>query len=108
MVEVKNSDLQRLRKRLAWHRNEFFTILDYYSVRPYNNQVEQLIRPVVISRKISQQNRSRRIDEAQAIMMSLFQTAKLQNKNPTDVVIEQAKQHILGLNTQHEVLQKAA
>ena len=72
MDKVDDHDVQRLRKRLVRFKGELFTFLDFPSVSPYNNHAERLIRPSVISRKISQQNRSQRGAETQAILMSLF------------------------------------
>lgn len=97
-VKIADADAQRIRKRLVRHRGELFTFLDNPSVSPYNNHAERLIRPAVICRKISQQNRSANGAETQAILMSLFQTAKLQQRNPIDTVMEQAKQAILNPN----------
>jgi hypothetical protein len=62
----------------------------------------------VISRKMSQQNRSRRGGETQAILTSLFQTAKLQKKNPIETVMDRAKQTILNRNPQPDQQSKAA
>jgi transposase len=107
-IKVDDPDAQRLRKRLVRHRNELFTFLDNPSVSPYNNHAERMIRPAVISRKISQQNRSKRGAETQAILMSLFQTAKLQNQNPIEVVMELARQTMLGEKTKNNLLRKAA
>ena len=107
-TKVKDSDAQRLRKRLVRHRNELFTFLDYPAVSPYNNHAERLIRPSVISRKISQQNRSPRGTETQSILMSLFQTAKLQNQNPIEAILEQAKSAILGRDQFPKEQKKAA
>ena len=46
------------------------------------------MRPPVISRKISQQNRSEAGALTQAILMSLFRTALLQGLNPVEYVKE--------------------
>jgi hypothetical protein len=107
-VKVVDSDVQRLRKRLVRHREELFTFLADPAVSPYNNHAERLVRPAVISRKISQQNRSPRGAETQAILMSLFQTAKLQNQNPIETVMHLAQKTMLGRESQTEHLPKAA
>jgi hypothetical protein len=107
-ILVDDADAQRIRKRLVRHRDELFTFLDHPEVSPYNNHAEQQIRPPVISRKISQQNRSRRGAQTQAILMSLFQTAKLQKKNPIETVMDRAKQTILNHNLQPDQQSKAA
>ena len=86
-----DKDVKRLIKRLIRHRNELFTFLEYNGVSPYNNHAEQQIRKPVVTRKISQQNRSGRGAEAQAIFMSLFRSAELQGLNPVDKVLADAK-----------------
>lgn len=83
----KDKDVKRLIKRLKRHQDELFTFLDY-DVSPYNNHGEQQMRPPVISRKISQQNRSEAGALTQAILMSLFRTALLQGLNPVEYVKE--------------------
>lgn len=84
---AEDKDVQRLIKRLKRHQGEILTFLDY-DVSPYNNHAEQQIRPAVINRKISQQNRSDAGAQAQAILMSLLRTAALQGLNPVEYVKE--------------------
>ena len=86
-----DKDVNRLVKRLIRHRNELFTFLEYTDVSPYNNHAEQQMRKPVITRKISQQNRSETGAEAHAIFMSLFRSAELQGLNPVDKVLSDAK-----------------
>ena len=76
-----DKDVNRPIKRLIRHRNELFTFLEYKGVSPYNNHAEQQIRKPVMTRKISQQNRSDQGAEAHAIFMSLFRSAELQGLN---------------------------
>ncbi len=83
----KDKDVKRLIKRLKRHQNELFTFLDH-DVSPYNNHGEQQMRPAVISRKISQQNRSEAGALTQAVLMSLFRTALLQGLNSVEYVKE--------------------
>jgi len=87
----KDKDVNRLVKRLIRHRNELFTFLEYRNVSPYNNHAEQQMRKPVITRKISQQNRSNRGAQAHAIFMSLFRSAELQGLNPVSKVLSDAK-----------------
>jgi len=87
----EDKDVNRLIKRLIRHRNELFTFLDYDGVSPYNNHAEQQIRKPVMSRKISQQNRSAQGAEAHAIFMTLFRSAELQGLNPVETVLHLAK-----------------
>lgn len=90
-----DKDVIRLLKRLIRHRNELFTFLEYNDVSPYNNHAEQQMRKPVITRKISQQNRSETGAEAHAIFMSLFRSAELQGLNPVDKVLTDAKEMLV-------------
>lgn len=73
------------------HRNELFTFLEFNDVSPYNNYSEQQLRKRVMTRKISQQNRSTQGAEAHAIFMSLFRSAELQGLNPVEKLLADAK-----------------
>ena len=86
-VDGKDKDVKRLIKRLKRHQGELLTFLDH-DVSPYNNHAEQQMRPAVISRRMSQQNRSEAGAQTQAILMSLFRTAVLQGLNPVEYVKE--------------------
>jgi transposase len=92
----EDADAVRLVKRLKRHRNEMLTFLDHENVSPYNNYGEQQMRPAVITRKVSQQNRSEDGAKAHAIFMSLFRSAELQGLNPVKYVLELAKRSIPG------------
>jgi transposase len=87
-------DGKRLIKRLKRHKNELFTFLEYKNVSPYNNHAEQQMRKPVLTRKISQQNRSEQGSKTQAVLMSLFRSAELQGKNPVETVLALAKASI--------------
>ena len=87
----KDPDAHRLIKRLKRHRNELFTFLEHEGVSPYNNHAEQQMRKPVLTRKVSQQNRSAQGAKTQAILMSLFRTAELQGQNPIEIVLANAK-----------------
>jgi hypothetical protein len=89
-----DKDVQRLKKRLVKYRHELFTFLEFDNVSPYNNHAEQQMRKPVITRKISQQNRSAQGAKTHAILMSLFRSAELQSLNPVDWVLGQAQQAI--------------
>jgi hypothetical protein len=86
-----DKDVKRLIKRLKRHKSELFTFLDYDNVSPYNNHAEQQMRKPVITRKVSQQNRSEQGAKTHAIMMTLFRSAELQEKNPVENVLTLAK-----------------
>lgn len=87
----KDNDCNRLLKRLRRHENELLTFLEHDAVSPYNNHSEQQMRRPVISRKISHQNRSISAAETQAILMSIFGSFNLQNKNPIQETLNLAK-----------------
>jgi hypothetical protein len=89
-----DKDIKRLIKRLKRHKAELFTFLEYENVSPYNNHAEQQMRKPVLTRKVSQQNRSEQGAKTQAILMSLFRTAELQEQNPIEVVLSLAKSAI--------------
>ena len=97
-------DSKRLIKRLKRHKNELFTFLEYENVSPYNNHAEQQMRKPVLTRKISQQNRSEQASKTQAILMTLFRSAELQAKNPVETVLSLAKTSIgKETFTEHEL-----
>jgi len=87
----KDKDAKRLIKRLKRHRNELFTFIIYEGVSPYNNHAEQQLRKPVLTRKISQQNRSEQGAKTQAILMSLFRSIELQGLNPINTILAYAK-----------------
>lgn len=89
-----DTDIKRLIKRLRRHKAELFTFLEYDNVSPYNNHAEQQMRKPVLTRKVSQQNRSEQGAKTQAILMSLFRTAELQGQNPIEVVLSLSKSAI--------------
>jgi len=82
---------KRLIKRLKRHQEELFTFLEYPQVSPYNNHAEQQMRKPVLTRKVSQQNRSKDGAKAQSILMSLFRSAELQGHNPVETILAMAK-----------------
>jgi transposase/ribosomal protein S15P/S13E len=90
-INPQDKDVKRLIKRLKRHRNELFTFLDYENVSPYNNHAEQQMRKPVLTRKVSQQNRSEQGAKTQAIMMSLFRSAELQQNNPVETILAMSK-----------------
>ncbi len=92
---IDQKDIKRILKRLKRHRQELFTFLEY-GVSPYNNYAEQQMRKPVLTRKVSQQNRSERGAATQAILMTLFRTAELQNQNPMETILYLAKKSIVA------------
>jgi transposase len=90
----ENKDIKRLIKRLNRHRKELFTFLEYEGVSPYNNHSEQQMRKPVITRKITQQNRSKMGAKTLAILMTVFRSAELQNLDPVQTVLDMAKSRL--------------
>jgi len=104
----QDKDTKRLVKRLKRHKAELFTFLDYENVSPYNNHAEQQMRKPVLTRKVSQQNRSDHGAKAQAILMTLFRTAELQGKNPVETILSVAKSVIAKDSIDQDSLKLAA
>ena len=83
-----NKKANALRKRLLRYKDEIFTFLDYPDiVDPTNNFSERQLRPSVISRKLSFGNKTKEGADRHAVMMNLIQTAKLQKKEPKDLLL---------------------
>ncbi|MBL7071727.1 MAG: transposase, partial [Candidatus Omnitrophica bacterium] len=74
--------LQRFVKRLNRHKDELFTFLYTKDIDYHNNHAEQQIRPDVIFRKITFQNRSIKGAQNHNVLMSILQTAKLNRLDP--------------------------
>jgi hypothetical protein len=74
--------LRKLALRLKHHKNEMFTFLFHPGLPFHNNLAERLIRPSVIMRKISFGHRSDNGVQNHNVLMSLQQTAQLNNKDP--------------------------
>lgn len=87
----QDKDAQRLTKRLNRHKQELFTFLEHEGVSPYNNHAEQQMRKPVLTRKVSQQNRSEHGANTQAILMTLLRSAELQGANPVENLLANAK-----------------
>ena len=107
-ADYKDKDAKRLVKRLKRHKKELFTFLEYENVSPYNNHAEQQMRKPVLTRKISQQNRSEQGAKTQAVLMTLFRSAELQGKNPVETVLSLAKAIIDNATQPEQELDLAA
>jgi hypothetical protein len=103
-----DKDIKRLIKRLKRHQAELFTFLEHENVSPYNNHAEQQMRKPVLTRKVSQQNRSAQGAKTQAILMSLFRTAELQGQNPIEAALSLAKSAIVNGAVKENSLKLAA
>jgi hypothetical protein len=74
--------LKRFAKRLKRHKGELLTFLYEKNIDYHNNHAEQQIRPDVIFRKITFGNRSLKGAENHSVLMTILQTAKLNNMDP--------------------------
>ena len=72
----------KFRRKLLDHFDELVTCLDYRGIVSHNNLVERLLRSSVIMRKITFGNRSEKGIRNHEVLMSLIQTARLQNISP--------------------------
>ena len=80
--EHENKNLKRLAQRFMRHALELLTFLEEPEVPADNNLAERMIRPHVIIRNRSFQNRSELGAKAHETMMSLLHTLRLQDKDP--------------------------
>ncbi len=69
-------------KKLEGKINELVTCLDFPQVCAHNNLAERMLRDNVIMRKVTFGNRSENGMRNHEVLMSLIQTARLQNLNP--------------------------
>ena len=72
----------RLARHLFRHQDHLFTFLHHEGIDATNWRGEQAIRPAVVNRKVWGGNRTERGAEAQSILMSVWQTARLQQFEP--------------------------
>lgn len=68
--------------RIIKHLQELFVFVRFEGIPPDNNAAERILRHTVVKRKISGGTRSAKGSETNSILTSLFDTWKLQNKNP--------------------------
>ncbi len=72
----------KFRRKLLDRFDELVTCLNYKGISSHNNLVERLLRGSVIMRKITFGNRSTEGELNHEVIMSLIQTARLQNLSP--------------------------
>ena len=96
MIETQwqHKEACRLVKRLRRHRNDLFTFLDEAGVPFDNNHAERAIRPAVLIRKNSYNNRSRRGADAQAVLMSVYRTLKQRGHHPIDTIVKAIESYL--------------
>jgi len=103
-ASYQDQHAKRLIKRLKRHQKELFTFLEYPDVSPYNNHAEQQMRKPVLTRKVSQQNRSENGAKSQSILMSLFRSTELQGHNPVEIILSFAKSTLEGARTPADIM----
>ena len=84
----RDSANRRLAKHLQHERPYLFTYLYCPGLDATNNVAERAIRALIGARKNWGGNRSQNGARAQAVLTSILQTARRQDKNPFDVVVE--------------------
>ncbi len=80
--EYRNQSLRRLAKRFLTHWLHLLTFLEHPEIPFNNNLAERMIRPHVILRNRSFQNRSPEGAKAHETLMSLLHTLQLQKQDP--------------------------
>lgn len=76
----------KFRRKLRDRFDELVTCLEYKGIPSHNNLVERCLRPNVIMRKMTFGNRSVKGERNHEVIMSLIQTARLQNLNPMPIL----------------------
>jgi hypothetical protein len=71
-------------------------------------KAEQQMRKAVLTRKVSQQNRSGQGVKAQVILMTLLRTAELQDQNTVETVLSEVKNTIESKNASIGCFKNAA
>ena len=84
---VRGAPARRLQKRYWQHRAHLFVFLHCPDVPPDNNACERALRPSVIHRKVTNGFRSEWGAHAYAALATVIETAKLQNRNVFDTLV---------------------
>ena len=83
-LATKDAPQRVLAQRIDRFLGELFTFVQYPGVPSENNAAERAIRPAVIARKVSGGTRSSRGSDTMSVLRSLFETWRLQGRNPID------------------------
>jgi transposase len=105
-ASYSNKTWQRLSKRLLKHELEIFTFLDLPGIPSHNNTAERSIRPHVILRNRSFQNRTDKGAHAHGTLTSLMQTLALQKQDGMSSLASAYVQHRQGY--EHPILFQSA
>lgn len=87
---------QTLKQYILKRKTHWFTFLEYAYVDPTNNRAERDIRPQVLKRKISQQNRSTKHMQSYAMQASLYMTSKYRHQQYTQVLHDALTNQLTG------------
>jgi len=98
-IQDQNSAGHVLSKRMDKHMDELFTFVEYPGCPSENNAAERAIRPAVIARKVSGGTRSARGSRTRCVLMSLFGTWQLQDKDPLQACADMIISSQLHVNT---------
>lgn len=103
--EHENKNLKRLSKRFLKHWLHLLTFLKEPGISSNNNLAERMIRPHVIIRNRSFQNRSEKASQAHEVLMSLLHTCTLQKRDAVSFFKEVFLKHRQGFNLPRLALQ---
>ncbi len=78
---LKGHPCQTLAKRLLRHQGELLVFLTSLGVEPDNNRAERMVRPLVVTRKISGGSRSKTGSETHMILASVVQTCQAKSRH---------------------------
>jgi len=84
---VRSGPARRLQHRYRRHRAHLFVFLHCPDVPPDNNTCERALRPSVIHRKVTNGFRSEWGAHAYAALATVIETAKLQQRNVFDSLV---------------------
>jgi len=74
-------------------------ILPDYPDVTFDNRAEQMIRPAVILRKVSQSNRSEKGAAVQAVLMSVYRTLKLRGHHWLATIVAALRTYLTLANS---------
>lgn len=84
--EYKGKNSEKILTTIRNQHYELFTFLEFEDVEPTNNRVERALRHAVVKRKISGQNRSMGHASNYCMQLSLYQTAKLNGEDYSELI----------------------
>ncbi len=99
-AKYQHDDTRAVQTRIANQRENLLTALLHDNVPLTNNHAERMIRPMVVTRKISDGSRSNAGAATHAVNMSVMQTLSLQGKaffqGITDLIATTDPRYALG------------